>query len=91
MPCRATARAPKRGRVASARAPEHPATTLAIKMHQPMEEAIALLRALVPDRPRHDRTRHDDAAVVLTLARQASERLDQIDDAWIDLLQIARA
>lgn len=86
-----TARAPKRGRVASAREPEHPATTLAIKMHQPMEEAIALLRALVLIGHGMTELGHDDAQVVLTLARQASERLDKIDDAWIDLLQIARA
>ena len=86
-----TARAPRRGRVASASEPEHPATTLAIKMHEPMEEALALLRALVLVGHGMTEVGHDDANVVLTLARAASERLDQIDDAWIDLLQIARS
>ena len=86
-----TARAPKRGSRASAREPEHPATTLAIKMHEPMEEAIALLRALVLVGHGMTELGHDDAQVVLTLARAASKRVTQIDDAWIDLLQIARA
>jgi hypothetical protein len=60
-------------------------------MHQPMEEALALLRALVLVGHGMTEVGHDDALVVLTLARAASERMDQIDDAWIDLLQIARS
>jgi len=86
-----TARAPKRGRVASASEPEHPATALAIEMHQPMADAPALLRALVLVGHGMSELGHDDAQVVLTLARAASERVDRIDEAWIDLLQIARA
>ena len=85
-----TVRAPKRGSRAPVREPPHPATELAIKMHQPMEEALALLRALVLVGHGMSELGHDDADVVLTLARAASERLDQIDEAWIDLLQIAR-
>lgn len=87
----ATRRNERRDRPASSREPEHPATTLAIKMHEPMEEAIALLRALVLVGHGMTELGHDDAQVVLTLARQASERVTQIDDAWIDLLQIARS
>ena len=55
-----------------------------------MEEAIALLRALVLVGHGMAELGNDDAHVVLTLARAASERVDRIDEAWIDLLQIAR-
>jgi hypothetical protein len=86
-----TARAPKRRPHAPAKEPEHPATVLAIKMHVPMDETEALLRALVL--AAHGMAEHgnDDAHMVLFLAREASERYHDISEAWIDLLQIARA
>lgn len=87
-----TARAPKRrSRAAKAAAPADPVSDIAIRMHQPMEEAIALLRALVLVGHGMNELGNDDALAVLTLARAASERLAEIDDSCIDLIQAARA
>jgi hypothetical protein len=69
----------------------HPVTEIAIKMHQPMDEAIALLRALVLVGHGMTEIGNDEARVVLTLASAASERLAEIDDFCIDLIQAARA
>ncbi len=81
----------KCGRARTAKPAADPVTDIAIKMHQPMEEAIALLRALVLVGHGMNELGNDEALAVLTLARAASARLAEIDDFCIDLIQAARA
>lgn len=86
-----TARAPRRRSRARKAEWRDPITNIAIRLHQPMDEALALLRALVLVGHGMSELGNDEADAVLTLARAASERLAEVHDACLDLIQAARA
>ncbi len=90
MPGAARARKKRLRPRAVAKPVADPIWELVKQMHLPMEEARGLMQALVLMGHGMEELGRDDAGAVLTIARAACERLEIIDETWIDMIQIAR-
>lgn len=90
MPGTARARKKRSRAPGNAKPAADPIWKLVKQMHLPMEEARGLMQALVLMGHGMEELGRDDAGAVLTIARAACERLEIIDETWIDMIQIAR-